>query len=146
MQHQRPTRVADTLERVLQRVDPDHRMKAFRVWTFWDQEVGDSVAKHAQPDGFRAGVLSVRVDSPTWMQELQFMKESIRSRLNQRLGQPLIRDIYFVSGKTAPEKEKTATSSSPIPRPRPIALPRLNNPEIAAVFKRIATAHSKKKS
>jgi predicted nucleic acid-binding Zn ribbon protein len=146
MQRQRPTRVGDTLERVLRRVDPDHRMKAFRVWTFWNQEVGDSVAKHAQPDGFRAGVLSVRVDSPTWMQELQFMKESIRSRLNQRLGEPLIQDVYFVSGKTAPAEEKPVESAPKTRRPRPIALPRINNPELAAVFKRIAAAHSKQKT
>ncbi len=145
MQRQRPTRVSDTLSRVLQRYDPDRRMEAYRVWTFWDDEVGESVAKHAQPNGFRAGVLSVRVDNATWMQELQFMKENIRARLNQRLGKALIDDIYFVSGKTKPKRKTRPTGTEPPPaRARPIPMPRLKNPEIAEAFKRVALAHTKR--
>jgi predicted nucleic acid-binding Zn ribbon protein len=137
---QRPTRVADTLERVIQRFDPDQRMKVYRLWTFWDEEVGEAVAAHAQPAGFRAEVLSVRVDSPSWMQELQFLKEGIRERLNRRLGEELIRDIYFVSGKR--QKTKPARAPATAPRPRAaVALPKIHDGELAAVFKRIARAH-----
>ncbi len=122
-------------------------MNVYRVWTFWDEEVGDTVAKHAQPDGFRSGVLSVRVDTSTWMQELQFMKQDLRSRLNQRLGETLIHDIYFVSGKTAPVEKKSPITDAPdqsTARPRPIAMPRIKNPEIAEAFKRVALAHAKR--
>ncbi len=146
-ERQWPTKVGDTLQRVLQRYDPNHRMEAYRVWTFWDEEVGDSVAKHAQPDGFRAGVLSVRVDNSTWMQELQFMKESLRSRLNKRLDEPMIQDIYFVSGKTVPAKTKAPPPDQPpvsTEKPRPIPMPRLKNPEISEAFKRVALAHAKR--
>ncbi len=142
MPRQRPTPVGDTLQRVLQRIDPDHRMHAFRVWTFWDEEVGESIAKHAQPAGFRSGVLSVRVDSATWMQELQFLKEGLRTRLNQRLGEPLIRDVYFVSGKVEPPRAKTA-ATTPVRQRRPAPIPRLHNDELSAIFKRIARAHAK---
>ncbi len=147
---QRPTRVGNTLQRVLQRIDPDQRMNAFRVWTFWDEEVGDALARHAQPAGFRAGVLSVRVDSTTWMQELSFLKEGIRERLNRRLGEELIRDIYFVTGKvTEPsaregEAEASTATAAAANRRLPL-LPRLNNPEVAALFERIARAHAAKR-
>lgn len=142
----KPSRIHDTLQRVLQRIDPDHRMDAFRVWTFWDAEVGESVARHAQPHGFRAGVLTVRVDSSTWMQELQFLKHGLRDRLNSRLGEALIRDIYFVSGKpmTAPEKKRsTKQPARPSASPR-MAMPRLQNQDIADVFRRIAAAQAKR--
>lgn len=144
----RPTKVGDTLGALLQRIDPDQRMKAFRVWTFWDAEVGESVARHAQPDGFRAGVLSVRVDGSVWMQELQFLKESLRSRLNQRLGEPLIRDIYFVSGKPLTRTKPAAAPPPPVGERAaapPMPMPRLRNKEIAEVFKRIAARRARRR-
>lgn len=132
------------MQRVLQRFDPDQRMKVYRLWTFWNEEVGESVAGHAQPTGFRAGVLSVRVDSATWMQELQFLKEGIRERLNRRLGDDLIRDVYFVSGPTSRTEPPRTSPHQPGPqrRPKPIALPRIRNRELSDVFKRIARAHN----
>jgi predicted nucleic acid-binding Zn ribbon protein len=144
MSQQRPTPVGDTLQRVLQRIDPDHRMHAFRVWTFWEEEVGEAIAAHAEPAGFRSGVLSVRVDSPAWMQELQFLKESLREQLNRRLGEPLIRDVYFVSGAVRGAAIPSKATAAPVRPRRPVPIPRLRNAELATVFTRIARAHAKR--
>jgi len=144
MIRQRPTPVGDTLQRVLQRIDPDHRMHAYRVWTFWDDEVGDAIAQHAQPAGFHSGVLSVCVDSAAWMQELQFLKEGLREQLNRRLGEPLIRDIYFVSGPVRRAAARTAAAPAQARQRRPVPIPRLHNDELAAVFAQIARAHAKR--
>jgi len=92
-------------------------------------------------------VLAVRVSSAAWMQELQFMKEEIRERLNARLGAELVRDIYFVSGATS--------EPSPAARPRqavaateqeaePITMPKLRDPRLAEVFERILRAHRRR--
>lgn len=140
----KPRALGETLRRVLQRIDPDKRLEVYRVWTFWEEEVGEAIAARAEPAGFRAGVLSVRVNSASWTQELQFMKETIRERLNTRLGDELIRDIYFVSGSTA--KHEPEPQEEPIPS-KPIAvplLPAIRNPELAAVFRRIVRAHAQR--
>ncbi|MBI4515996.1 MAG: DUF721 domain-containing protein [Deltaproteobacteria bacterium] len=53
------------------------------------------------PGSFRNGILFVIVASHTWIQELQFLKDDIRTRLDQRLGEtdpPLLRDIYEAGG------------------------------------------------
>lgn len=144
MRHQTPSNVGETLRRVLQRIDPDKRLQAFDIWNFWDEEVGDAIARHAQPAGFRAGVLSVRVDGAAWMQELQFLKEGLRERLNRRLGDPLIRDIYFVSG--AIQRKPTAAGSTGDDRLAsvPVAMPRLNDPKLAEIFQRIARAYARR--
>jgi hypothetical protein len=134
----------ETLQRVLQRIDPDKRLEVYRVWTFWDEEVGEAIASRAEPAGFRAGVLSVRVSSASWTQELQFMKDMIRERLNARLGEELIRDIYFVSGSTTRREADSAQEEGPS---RPIAvplLPPIRDPELAAVFRRIVRAHARR--
>ena len=140
----KPRGLGETLQRVLQRIDPDKRLDVYRVWTFWDEEVGEAIASRAEPAGFRAGVLSVRVSSASWTQELQFMKESIRERLNARLGEELIRDIYFVSGSTT--KRETAPAQDAVAS-KPIAvplLPPIRDPELAAVFRRIVRAHARR--
>ncbi|MBX3026324.1 DUF721 domain-containing protein [bacterium] len=137
----RPDRVADALRQVVQRIDPERRLAAYRLWTFWADEVGPAVAARAEPASYRDGVLSVRVAGAAWMQELQFMKEELRRRLNQRLGADLIRDIYFVSG---PAPRRATPRPAPAGPPRaieaPIALPEVSDPALAAVLARLADA------
>lgn len=136
---QRPDRVADALRQVVQRIDPDRRLAAYRVWTFWAEEVGPAVAARAEPAAFRDGVLSVRVAGAAWMQELQFMKEELRQRLNDRLGAELIRDIYFVSGAVRRAARAPRPAATPPAEP-PVALPAVSDPKLAAVLARLAEA------
>jgi predicted nucleic acid-binding Zn ribbon protein len=135
--------VGDALRQVLQRIDPERRLEVFRIWA---GEVGDAVAARAEPAAFRDGVLSVRVHGAAWMQELQFVKEEIRIRLNRRLGAERVRDIYFVSGSerapAAPApRQSSAAADAPAP---PIDLPPLRDPRLADVFARIARAHQRR--
>ena len=147
MANDAPSRVAEPLERLLRRIDPRRQFRVYRLWKFWAEEVGEPIAAQAQPAGFHAGVLSVRVSTHAWMQELQFLKEIIRERLNARLGSDLIRDIYFVSGPTtstgrvAPDAEPAATTPEAAPPP----LPPLRDPRLASVFDNLVRAHSRRR-
>ena len=135
-----PGRVGDALRQVVQRIDPDRRLAAYRLWTFWADEVGPAVAARAEPASYRDGVLSVRVHGAAWMQELQFMKEELRQRLNQRLGAALIRDIYFVSGPAPRAAQPKRVAEPPRAVEPAIALPEVSDPALAAVLKRLAEA------
>ena len=42
------------------------------------------------------GVLTVKVKSPTWRQELVFEKQNILTKLNKKLGKNTIREIRFI--------------------------------------------------
>ena len=137
---QRPDRVADALRQVVQRIDPERRLAAYRVWTFWAEEVGPAVAARAEPAAFRDGVLSVRVAGAAWMQELQFMKDELRQRLNRRLGVELIRDIYFVSGAVQRATRTPPTAAAAPPPEPPVAMPAVSDPKLAAVLARLAEA------
>lgn len=139
----RPGRLADTLQRVVGRIDPDKRLEVYHVWTFWDDEVGPSIAERAQPLSFRDGVLSVQVNSHSWLQELQFMKQTMREKLNLRLGADLIRDIYFVFG-SAPQRA-LARPDEPHPPLRAIpTLPPLRDENLGKVFERLVRAHARR--
>ncbi len=142
----RPSPVADVLSDVLQRVDPEQQMRAYRIWSFWNDEVGTTIARRAQPARVRNGILFVTVATHSWMQELQFMKDTIRERLNARLGAPLIRDIFFVSGSVDAEESSdapaAADATAPAPRPLP-SLPALTDPALAAAFARLLEARAR---
>lgn len=141
----KPQPLVTALGRLLRRIDPEDRLRAYRVWLFWAEEVGNPIADHAQPVGLRAGVLTVAVDAPTWLQELQFLKDALRERINARLGQTLIDDIYFVSGPVARGARRTATEgTTPRMGPPPAPLPPLRDPELAAAFARIVAARARR--
>lgn len=141
-----PAAVGDVLSRVLQRLDPDHQLQVYRIWTFWDQEVGESIARRAQPIRFRDGLLFVAVATHTWMQELRFLKDTIRDRLNARLGANQVQDIVFVSGQV---ETKPSPINVPPPQEAPagpnlISLPPIANPQLASAFTRVVQARAKR--
>jgi len=144
---QRPSPVADVLGDVLQRVDPEKQMRAYRLWSFWNDEVGATIARRAQPARVRNGILFVTVATHSWMQELQFMKDTIRDRLNARLGAALIRDIFFVSGGVDAGVESGAAPASvdnaPVEPSALPPLPALSDPALTAAFTRVLEARAR---
>ena len=67
--------------------------KAIQVWP---EVVGKAVAENAKAESAEHGVLIVRTSTPTWRQELQFKKEEILKKLNNRVGKNTIKDIQFL--------------------------------------------------
>lgn len=144
-QRSQPSGIGDLLDRIFQRIDPEERRGAHRIWAFWAEEVGEAVAERAEPAGFHAGVLSVRVSNHAWMQELQFLKEDLRERLNARLGRELIRDIYFVSGRAGGSRPEPAKKNPVVREVRPpVEIPPLDDPGLTEVFERLARAQAKR--
>jgi hypothetical protein len=140
-----PSRVEDVLQRVLQRVDPDKQLHAHTIWTFWDDEVGPTIARRAQPARFRNGILFVTVATHSWMQELQFVKDELRERLNQRLGSDLVRDIFFHTGTVEPPAE-TPEDAPPesVPEAHLVPLPAIADGKLADAFARLLQARAKR--
>lgn len=141
-----PNPVGNVLADVMKRIDPEQQMRAYGVWTFWNDEVGATIARRAQPTRFRNGILFVAVASHSWMQELQYMKEDIRTRLNNRLDAPLVRDIYFVSGSVTVEAEIAPVDHAaavPAVSEAPPPLPIIADTELAAAFARVVAARAR---
>jgi predicted nucleic acid-binding Zn ribbon protein len=70
-----------------------------RIWKLWDDVVGPAIARNAQPFRIKNRQLRVRVSDPIWYQELKFMEESIREKLNQTLGRKAVNKIEFSVGR-----------------------------------------------
>src|SRR6476661_255241 len=89
-------RIGSVLEQSLKRLNLGTQLDEYGVWPIWNDVVGTAVANNAQPERIRNGTLFLKVSSPVWMQQLQYMKELIAEKLNQRLGAELVKNIFFV--------------------------------------------------
>lgn len=65
------------------------------IWKFWDEIVGSAIAKHAQPTWIKDGRLRVKVTDPIWLQELGFVGDDIKEKINKKLGRKAVERIEF---------------------------------------------------
>ena len=68
------------------------------IWKVWDEVVGDTIANHARPSWIKDGRLRLKVSDPIWLQELEFVEETIREKLNAQLGRKAVKKIEFRIG------------------------------------------------
>lgn len=69
-----------------------------RIWKVWDAVVGPVIAGNAQPLSIKGRQLRVMVSGPIWFQELQYMEDEIRRKLNEELGRKAVDRIEFKVG------------------------------------------------
>jgi hypothetical protein len=77
-----------------------------------------------------------------WMQELQFLKEVVKEKINGRLGEPVVRDIFFVLGKGRHEHQERP-EIRPVGRQEPfveLAVPPLENNKLKEAFAALLAA------
>ncbi len=67
----------------------------YNIWKVWDEVVGQSIARHARPIRMLKGKLMVEVSESIWLQELEYLKDTIKTNLNERLGRIAIERIDF---------------------------------------------------
>ena len=69
-----------------------------RIWEIWDRVVGDKIAAHSRPSKIKNGILTVKVTDSIWLQELEFMEERIREKINSELNRENVSKIKFRVG------------------------------------------------
>ncbi len=146
-----PDRIGDILEKSLKRLDPTGRLQDYGVWPIWDETVGPFISRNAQPEKIRHGTLFVKVTGPTWMQQLQYMKEVMVEKLNERLGKQIVKNIFFIVGRVKgeappPQQKETQSHGSPPAQTEPDEelLRSVRDPEIRQSLKRLLLARHRK--
>jgi len=107
--------LAVTLGKILKARAMPARLHAYRIGNQWDRTVGPAIARHAQPQGLRAGKLTLVVDSPAWMQQLSLMKPELIEKLNRNLGRETVKDITLKLGEVASGNKDSPEAESPRP-------------------------------
>lgn len=124
------------------------RLREQDVLFVWEEEVGSLLASRTRVRSMDRGRLTVTVSGSAWMQELQYLKDEIRQKLNCRLGAPLVQEIHLVSGSG--RRRKPAEDGS-VPPPLPVdeaeiaaLVPKIGKPEIEAGLRAIARARARR--
>lgn len=71
---------------------PVKRAEALRVWP---KVVGEKISQITEAKFFSNGKIFVRVKSDVWRNELFFHKKELLQRLNQELGESIVKDIVL---------------------------------------------------
>lgn len=81
----RPTNLGSLIDTVLTQKDWQRRLRLHQVFLFWDEVVGEEIARHAQPQVIRGDVLWIAASDSIWMQQLLFERHHIMELINTRL-------------------------------------------------------------
>jgi hypothetical protein len=143
-------RLGEVLEKSLKRLDPSGKLGEYGVWPIWNEMVGDTIARNAQPEKIRQGTLFVKVSSHVWMQQLQYMKDTIADKLNQSLGGEVVKNIFFYVGEVAmpalakPGKLPAVRVAEPPPSLDEATLSSVGDPEIRRGLRKLFAARARR--
>jgi predicted nucleic acid-binding Zn ribbon protein len=95
-----PRPIGDQLRDFLKRSPAVKQSRtAQQLSALWTEVAGPAVAAHTHVRGARLGVLTIAVDSPPLCHELAaFRRGDLLARLNERLGNKPLKDLYFRHG------------------------------------------------
>jgi hypothetical protein len=103
------------LERSLRDLGLQKRLKIEQLTVRWPKIVGAGVAKITSPAQFRHGTLFIDVADHVWMQELKLQEVELIGRLNEALGEPLVRRLFFQLARTLPPEPSSSRESTTAP-------------------------------
>jgi hypothetical protein len=99
--------IGDLLERYFREQGQEQRFSELKVFSEWDNVVGEVISANARPVSVNQGHLVVAVRNSMWLTELGFDEKKYRNKLNRLLGKGVIKSISFRLGQL-PEREKPA--------------------------------------
>lgn len=108
-------KVSDVLSTLMKGYGLSSKINEYKILKIWDEAVGDKITSHTHPLRLIRGILTVVVDSPTWMQQLTFYKEDLIEKINNGIGKDTVKDIRFKTGKV---ETKPKTSNSKLRSPQ----------------------------
>ncbi len=87
--------VGEVIDKLLNIYDIATPVRQHEALFIWEEVVGEVVARHTQPEKISYGKLYIKVDSPSWRNELNFQKKEILQNLNARLKNVKIKEIVL---------------------------------------------------
>jgi predicted nucleic acid-binding Zn ribbon protein len=100
------THIKDVIDNIFKSSALHINLDDIRIWKVWDDVVGKKIASHARPSWIKKGVLMVKVTDSVWLQELEFMTQMIKTRLNSKLQREAIKKIRFRVGRPQDSRQK----------------------------------------
>ena len=91
--------LGDILPEVVRRLEKEKNPSKETIDLEWKTVAGDSAFKHSRAASLRKKVLTIRVDSSAWLQELDLQKRKLLKGLKRVFGKDRISEIRFKIGE-----------------------------------------------
>ena len=96
----------DALNSKLKSLRVNQRLAEMKVLSLWGESVGIALAKQTKAQKMINGRLYITVSSSVWAHQLAFFKNDYIDRINRRIGEPLVKDIFFQVGNIQKKEEE----------------------------------------
>jgi len=87
--------IGDAIKEFLQSQGFTEKIEQADVIRMWPEIVGDKIASKTEAKRISKGILMVKVSDSAWRNELVYMRETLRKKINSRIGKDLVKDIRF---------------------------------------------------
>jgi predicted nucleic acid-binding Zn ribbon protein len=92
------TALKDILANIFREADLPFNPDDALIWKVWEDVVGPTISKKAHPLWIKDRNLRVAVSDPIWLQELRFVEETMKDKLNEKMGRTAVEKIEFRLG------------------------------------------------
>ena len=80
------------------------QFQRWKIWYRWPEVVGESISAHCEPVWYMRGTLHIWVRTSSWLQQLIFMSDDIRYKVNRVAGDQWAKKIRFTTDRRAVPK------------------------------------------
>ena len=95
MRRKNTQKLNEVIEKYLEALDVNGKLKEVRLIRSWEEVVGSLIARKTDRIFIRDGVLFVYMNSSIARSELSMVRESLVEKLNQKAGGQVIRDMVL---------------------------------------------------
>ncbi len=96
MKSEKPTPLGNILESLLKETPYGSMIEKHRLFEHWESLVGPALSARVRPQKIMGKTLVLEVDHPAWIQELQFLKSDILSKIHKRFPESQIHELRLV--------------------------------------------------
>ncbi len=89
--------IKDLVKGVFEKITSQQTNQHEKLEQLWKKNLDDKYLRHTKLQGMKEGNISVCVDSPAWLYEMNLKKKDLLAKL--KLEFPQAREIYFRIGK-----------------------------------------------
>ncbi len=86
-------RIGDVIKQLFKTYHIQSRVNEVQIKELWEQVMGKTILHYTSDIKLRDGILTLYLTSAPLKQDLAYMKENIKSRLNEEFGEVVVKDI-----------------------------------------------------
>jgi hypothetical protein len=105
-------RLGNVLQGILKKHNIFFDSEEQRLLEVWQKAVGPQISVQTRPDRLKRNTLFVKVSSSVWMHQLHILKQDIIEKINELLGNELIKNVHFSIGEIPSTMPTNSYSSS----------------------------------